>query len=187
MTDKIYIPVIPLQVIQSMSLNDSYILLLDATTAGLQVPVLIGEVEAQALIMACEQRQTRRPLTHNLLNNVLNAYGILLKRVNIDRFEEGIFYSTLYLDDGCVSQQIDSRTSDAIVLALMQQCDIYINAQVLEETGMKPGALVDNMPQKSDTELSLAELEKRLHECEEQEDYEQAALIQQQIDKLQNS
>ena len=185
-----YTQVYPLQISQSMSMSGAYVLVLDAPENGKQVPIIIGEAEAQAIVMAIEQKQARRPLTHNLLNNILEEYLLVLKQVTIDRFEEGIFYSTLYISDGFSEKRIDSRTSDAIVLALLQHCNIMIEKHVLEETSMEPGALENNLPQnrsksQSDT-LTLEQLEELLHECEEKEDYEQAAEIMEKINRMKN-
>lgn len=185
-----YTQVYPLQISQSMSMSGAYVLVLDAPKNGKQVPIIIGEAEAQAIVMAIEQKQARRPLTHNLLNNILEEYLLVLKQVTIDRFEEGIFYSTLYISDGFSEKRIDSRTSDAIVLALLQHCNIMIENRVLEETSMEPGALENNLPQnrsksQSDT-LTLEQLEELLHECEEKEDYEQAAEIMEKINRMKN-
>ncbi len=185
-----YTQVYPLQISQSMSMSGAYVLVLDAPDNGKQVPIIIGEAEAQAIVMAIEQKQARRPLTHNLLNNILEEYLLVLKQVTIDRFEEGIFYSTLYISDGFSEKRIDSRTSDAIVLALLQHCNIMIENRVLEETSMEPGALENNLPQnrsksQSDT-LTLEQLEELLHECEEKEDYEQAAEIMEKINRMKN-
>lgn len=185
-----YTQVYPLQISQSMSMSGAYVLVLDAPENGKQVPIIIGEAEAQAIVMAIEQKQARRPLTHNLLNNILEEYLLVLKQVTIDRFEEGIFYSTLYISDGFSEKRIDSRTSDAIVLALLQHCNIMIENRVLEETSMEPGALGNNLPQnrsksQSDT-LTLEQLEELLHECEEKEDYEQAAEIMEKINRMKN-
>ena len=185
-----YTQVYPLQISQSMSMSGAFVLVLDAPENGKQVPIIIGEAEAQAIVMAIEQKQARRPLTHNLLNNILEEYLLVLKQVTIDRFEEGIFYSTLYISDGFSEKRIDSRTSDAIVLALLQHCNIMIENRVLEETSMEPGALENNLPQnrsksQSDT-LTLEQLEELLHECEEKEDYEQAAEIMEKINRMKN-
>ena len=185
-----YTQVYPLQITQSMSMSGTYVLILDAPESGKQVPIIIGEAEAQAIVMAIEQKQARRPLTHNLLNNILEEYMLVLKQVTIDRFEEGIFYSTLYISDGFSEKRIDSRTSDAIVLALLQHCNIMMESHVLEETSMEPGALENNLPENksqmgSETE-SVEVLEEMLRECEENEDYEQAAEILEKIKKINN-
>ena len=172
-----------------MSMSDSYILVLNAPERGKHVPVLIGEAEAQAIIMAIEQKEARRPLTHNLLNHILEEYMLTLKKVTIDRFDEGIFYSTLYISDGFSEKRIDSRTSDAVVLAIMQHCDILIDLNVLEETSMDPNALTDNLPSQGalPREATVEELEQQLRLCEANEDYEQAAEIMERINQLKNN
>lgn len=183
-----YTRVYPFQISQGMALSDAYVLVLNAPETGKQVPVIIGEAEAQAIVMAIEQRHARRPLTHTLLNNIMEEFMLTLKQVTIDRFEEGIFYSTLYISDGFSEKRIDSRTSDAVVMALIQGCDILMAQNVLEETSMEPGALEDNLPQNKaplpNPEQTLEALEKRLHECEENENYEEAAEIMKRINLL---
>jgi bifunctional DNase/RNase len=186
----VYTQVYPLQISQTMSMTDSYILVLNAPERGKHVPVLIGEAEAQAIIMAIEQKEARRPLTHNLLNHILEEYMLTLKKVTIDRFDEGIFYSTLYISDGFSEKRIDSRTSDAIVLAIMQHCDILIDLNVLEETSMDPNALTDNLPPVGNAAMhqaTLEDLEQQLRECEANEDYEQAAEILERINQLKDN
>jgi len=186
-----YTQVYPCQISQSMAMSDAYVLVLDAPDIHKQVPVIIGEAEAQAIIMAIEQRQARRPLTHQLLNNIMDEYMLVLKQVTIDRFEEGIFFSTLYLSDGFSDKRIDSRTSDAVVLALMQGCPIFMAQSVLNETSMEPGALEDNLPQNkthhANPDDTLDHLETLLRQCEENEDYERAAEIMKRINRLKDS
>lgn len=183
-----YTQVYPLQISQTMSMSDAYVLVLDAPDTGKQVPVIIGEPEAQAIVMAIEQRQARRPLTHQLINNIMEQYMLILKQVTIDRFDEGIFYSTLYISDGFTEKRIDSRTSDAIILALMQGCPIMMAQNVLDETSMEPGALEDNLPrnkaQLPNPDETLDQLETLLRQCEENEDYEQAAEIMKRINRM---
>ena len=183
-----YTQVYPLQISQTMSMSDAYVLVLDAPDTGKQVPVIIGEPEAQAIVMAIEQRQARRPLTHQLINNIMEQYMLILKQVTIDRFDEGIFYSTLYISDGFTEKRIDSRTSDAIVLALMQGCPIMMAQNVLDETSMEPGALEDNLPrnkaQLPNPDETLDQLETLLRQCGDNEDYEQAAEIMKRINRM---
>lgn len=182
-----YTPVYPLQISQTMSMSDSYILVLNAPEKEKHVPVLIGEAEAQAIILAIEQKEARRPLTHNLLKNILDEYMLTLKKVTIDRFDEGIFYSSIYISDGFSEKRIDSRTSDAVVLAIMQHCDILMDLNVLEETSMSPNALTDNLPSgrySNPHDETLEDLEQQLRDCEANEDYEQAAQIMDRINQL---
>ena len=182
-----YTQVYPYQISQTMSMSDSYILVMNAPEQGKHVPILIGEAEAQAIIMAIEQKEARRPLTHNLLKNILDEYMLTLKKVTIDRFDEGIFYSSIYISDGFSEKRIDSRTSDAVVLAIMQHCDILMERNVLEETSMNPNALNDNLPSQNGTTqraTTLEELEQQLRDCEAKEDYEQAAEIMKLINQM---
>ena len=187
---KMFTPVYPLQISQTMSMSGSYILVLNAPENNKHVPVLIGEAEAQAIIMAIEQKEARRPLTHNLLKNILDEYMLTLKKVTIDRFDEGIFYSSIYISDGFSEKRIDSRTSDAVVLAIMQHCDILMDLNVLEETSMNPNALTDNLPSSAYTNPhgeTLEELEQQLRVCEANEDYEQAAEIMERINQMKSN
>ena len=196
-----YIQVYPTQISQSVNVgpDTSYILILTAADpqknecqpGPREVPILIGENEAQAIIMAVEGRRAKRPLTHNLIASIMEEYMLSLKRVTIDRFEEGIFYSTLHISDGFSEKAIDSRTSDAIVLALLQDAEILMNPSVFEETCMEPGALTANLPdakadgQQNELEsLGIEALEALLRECEENEDYERAQEIMNQINAL---
>lgn len=178
----------PLEIRHGMADNDAYILVLAVPEIHKQVPVLIGSGEAQAIVMAKEQLKARRPLTHDLMCHMMQEFMLDLQKVTIDRFEEGIFYSTLHINDGITDHRLDSRTTDAIVLALMQDCPISIDPKVAEETSMEPGALEDNLPENKafadgagDT---LEQLEAQLRECEENEDYERAAEIQRRIERL---
>lgn len=193
------VKVYPTQISQSVNVgpDTSYILVLTAADpqnecqpgpqnecqpGPREVPILIGENEAQAIVMAVEGKRAKRPLTHNLLVDIMEQYMLSLKRVTIDRFEEGIFYSTLHISDGFGEKAIDSRTSDAIVLALLQNAEIFMNPSVFEETCMEPGALTDNLPDaKAGSQRALEAL---LRECEENEDYERAQEIMDQIKAL---
>ena len=166
-----YIQVFAERISQTMSMSDAYILILSAREQRKEVPILIGEAEAQAILLAVEGRSARRPLTHNLLSSILDEYMLNLKRVTIDRFDEGIFYSSMYLYDGFSEKCFD--------------CNVF------EETSMEQGALEGNLPgnhhpvtHPADT---LAALEEMLRECEENEDYEQAAEILKRIEQIKNS
>ena len=95
-----YTQVYPLQISQTMSMSDAYVLVLDAPDTGKQVPVIIGEPEAQAIVMAIEQRQARRPLTHQLINNIMEQYMLILKQVTIENAAEADeIFSMLMGDD----------------------------------------------------------------------------------------
>lgn len=167
-------------------MSDSFILVLNAPQVKKQVPVLIGESEAQAIVLAIEQQQLQRPLTHTLICNIMDEYMLNLKQVSIDRFEEGVFYATLLMTDGFNEKKIDARTSDAVVLALLKQCPIYMDMNVLQETSMDPGALDENIEpnEQADKAELIQQLEEQLRQCEADEDYEQAAEIMKRLEKL---
>lgn len=178
-----YKTVYPIQIKQGMSSEESYLLILLEPMEDKRIPIIIGDNEAQAIIMAHEQAQTKRPTTHMLLRNIMKTFALDLKKVSIDRFEEGVFYATLHLTDGFNERHIDSRTSDAIALALMHGCNVEMDTKVIEETAILTDDMDDGF-HVEDQPLSLEELQQMLAEAEEDEDYELAAQIQQQIENL---
>ena len=101
---------------------------------------------------------------------------------SIDRMADGIFYATLHITDGFNSRSFDSRPSDAISLALLSDCPILMDDNVIEETGVT----IPNANQNPETPNSIHQLEEQLRRCEESEEYERAAEIQQQIENLKN-
>ena len=178
--------VIPLTLQHGMSQSDSYILMLCEPTGGIQIPIFIGAHEAQGILLAKENVTTRRPMTHELIVQIMNDYQLTLKEVTIDKVSEGIFYSTLHMTDGFNTKNFDSRTSDAITLALLCGCPIMAAEEVLEETGVK----MDNptfSPTPATPDEELTNLEQELRACEEKEEYERAAEIQQKIEELKNN
>ena len=174
--------VFPLTIQSGMSQSDSYILMLGEAGTGVQIPIFIGGYEAQSILLAQEGVDTRRPLTHRLMSNLMDEYALTLQQVTIDRVSEGIFYATLHVSDGFNTKQLDSRTSDAIVLALLKGCPILVAEQVIEETGVKSSEVGGRRSKTS--AQTLEALEAELRRCEEREDYERAAEIQRQIEKL---
>ena len=176
--------VFPLTIQSGMSQSGSYILMLCEPESGMQVPIFIGAHEAQGILLAKEEVKTRRPMTHELMMSVMNEYGLTLKEVSIDRVSEGIFYATLHMSDGFNSRTFDSRSTDAITLALLSDCPIMMAENVLEETGVKMKN--EKLGVKNPADANIEELEDELRRCEEKEEYERAAEIQKQIEKLRN-
>lgn len=184
-----YTEVFPMEILQGVSESNSYILIISSPENGKEIPILIGDYEAQAIIMAQEGISARRPMTHELFGKMMEEFGLTLKKITIDKFEEGIFYATLHLSDGFNEKKIDSRTTDAVVLALLNRCPILMETSVINEAGVEPNALLNNSPsQKShiQQEETLEELEVLLKQYEEEEAYEKAAEIQRRIDQLTN-
>ena len=172
--------VFPLTIQSGMSQSGSYILMLCEPESGVQVPIFIGAHEAQGILLAKEEVKTRRPMTHELMMKVMEEYGLTLKEVSIDRVSEGIFYATLHMTDGFNSRTFDSRSSDAITLALLSDCPIMMAESVIEETGV----MMEGERSKVKGENSIEELEEELKRCEASEEYERAAEIQKRIDSL---
>ena len=160
-----------------MSQSGSFVLMLCELDGDRQIPIVIGAAEAQAILLAKEAVETRRPLTHETMVKVMKQFGLTLKRVTIDRVVDGIFYATLHISDGFNTQQTDSRTTDAVTLALLSEAPIYVDDKVLDECAVRVSDTEDHEP-------AIDELEAALRFCEETEDYERAAEIQQQIEQL---
>ena len=174
--------IFPISIQSGMSQSGSYILMLLEPESGRQIPLFIGQHEANGILIAKEGVATRRPLTHELMLNALNAYGISVDHVTIDRVLDGVFYATLHLIGPDGEQSLDSRPTDAITLALMTNTPIFAADEVVEETGLQSDKVTELQSDK-ETE-SIERLEEELRRCEENEEYERAAEIQEKIEKL---
>ena len=179
-----YKKVYPTEVLQGFTDTAMFVLMLYDPMGDRKVPVMIGEHEAEMIILEQERQQAKRPMTYQLILSILDAFALTLKLVRIDRFEEGIFYATLKVSDGFNDKEIDARASDAVVLALHQSVDIEMAEQVLEETGFTPKDNDIELGTHLSGEKSIEELEEELRICEENEDYEQADEIMKKIAKL---
>ncbi|MCL6533499.1 MAG: bifunctional nuclease family protein [Armatimonadetes bacterium] len=102
---------------------------------GRTVPIVIGPFEAHAIVMALNDEVPQRPLTHDLMRNILMRLGVSVDRVVIDDLWQGTFYAKIYLLHGDEEIEIDSRPSDAIALALRFRAPIYMVESVLEAEG----------------------------------------------------
>lgn len=171
--------------------SHNYAVVLDEVDGTRRLPIVIGSFEAQAIAVAMERMSPSRPLTHDLFKNVLEAFEINLQEVIVNNLVDGIFYAKLIcLHEGEVVE-IDSRTSDAIAMAVRFGCPIYTYEFILEAAGIpleeseteekeevkKPrkGAGFD--------QYSLDELEVMLNDVLESENYEKAAKIRDEINK----
>ncbi|MCC8143657.1 MAG: bifunctional nuclease family protein [Tannerellaceae bacterium] len=113
-----------------------YTLILAEEEGIRRIPIIVGTSEAQSIAIALERILPPRPLTHDLFTSFAQAYGTRLREVFIYKFEDGVFYSELFFDDGTNQVRLDSRTSDAIAIALRTNCDIYTTPQIVEECGL---------------------------------------------------
>ena len=177
----------------SITQTHSYAVVMGEVNGLRRLPIVIGGFEAQAIAVALEKMQPSRPLTHDLMKNFMSAFNVDLIEIIISDLQEGIFYSKLV----CVSEhdtvEIDSRTSDALALAVRFGCPIYTYENILdsagilmEDTGKKKKGAVETTPSSSVSRddlrsMSLEELNNLLGEVLEQEDYIRAISIRDEI------
>ncbi len=182
----------------SQSQSGAYALFLGVVGEEKRLPIIIGGFEAQAIAIFLEKMKPQRPLTHDLFKNFATNFGVRLKEVVINKFEEGIFYSKLVCEKDGKIVEIDSRTSDAVALALRFGCSIYANAAIIDEAGIVIEES-DTEPEPENEELSeelhkeplpsdfayedflMEELEEMLRKAIEEENYEEASRIRDEI------
>ena len=176
----------------SITQTHSYAVVLGEVNGLRRLPIVIGGFEAQAIAVALERMQPSRPLTHDLLKNFMNAFNVDLQEIIINDLQEGIFYSKLVCSTDNDTVEIDSRTSDAVALAVRFGCPIYTYDNILDSAGI---LMEDDEKKKKTTsvsqtdqgtrddlqKLSLPELETLLTEVLEQEDYIKAIAIRDEI------
>lgn len=176
----------------SHSQSAAYALILDEKEGNRRLPIIVGGLEAQAIAIEVEKMKPARPLTHDLFKSFSEVFNIKVIEVIINKFHEGIFYSVLVCSDGKKEIEIDSRTSDAVAIALRFNCPIYTYEHVMASAGIimdisEEGEIKEPETFKSVdnplSKLNLIELEKALQEAIEKEDYEKASLIRDEIKK----
>lgn len=180
----------------SITQTHSYAVVLGEVNGMRRLPIVIGGFEAQAIAVALEHMQPSRPLTHDLMKNFMNAFNVELMEIVINDLQEGIFYSKLVCINEHDTIEIDSRTSDALALAVRFGCPIYTFDNILESAGI---LMEDNGKKKGDVaieqtvstssgkeslnSLSVDELQTLLTEVLEQEDYLRAISIRDEMNK----
>ena len=116
--------------------SGAYALILAEEQGSRRIPIIVGTSEAQSIAIALEHITPPRPLTHDLFASFTQAYGVRLCEVFIYKFEDGVFYSELLFNDGTSEVRLDSRTSDAIAIALRVKCDIFTTPEIVSECGV---------------------------------------------------
>jgi len=190
----------------SQSQSNAYALLLGEEGGPRRLPIVIGSFEAQSIAIALEKElMPPRPLTHDLFTSMALSFNIYLKEVMIHKLKEGIFYSYLVCEQEGVIKQIDSRTSDAVALALRFNCPIYTYETILDQAGVILDKEIPLNPPQLETTIELTTesskeqatkpkdssyarlsetaLTKRLNQALEKEDYELAALIRDELNR----
>jgi Uncharacterized conserved protein len=145
-----------------------------------RIPIVVGAAEAQSIAVNLEQIMPSRPLTHDLFVSMFHVYGIELKGVTIYSFKDGVFASFLHLSNGTVTVDIDSRTSDAIAIALRSSAPIYTTPEVMKLTSYEWRRDGDYKPQRRVRleDLPVEKLEQRMQRYIAKEEYEKAARVQ---------
>lgn len=177
----------------SISQSHNYAVVLGEMEGTRKLPIVIGSFEAQAIAVAMEKMNPNRPLTHDLFKNALDTFDIEIKEVVINNLLDGIFYARLVCARNGETVEIDSRTSDAIAMAVRANCPIYTFDFILESAGViledsEEKQVTASNPRKersgtSFNQYSLEALNKMLEEVLAEEDYEKAAKIRDEINK----
>ncbi|MGE5364696.1 MAG: bifunctional nuclease domain-containing protein [Bacteroidota bacterium] len=186
------------------SAGGAYAILLKEIYGQRRLPIIIGAFEAQAIALEIEGIKPPRPLTHDLLKNIIDNLGASVQEIFIDELRENTFYAKIILDVSSLTNDIDSRPSDAIALAVRTQAPIYVSEEVMVQAGFIPNeeeiseeetdemsAALDEDQEKEEKpaispskESKLAALQNQLRESLENEDYERAARIRDEIKKI---
>ena len=173
--------------------NGAYALLLNEKNGNRKLPIVIGGFEAQSIAVALESEiRPPRPLTHDLFKNFSDCFEIKIKQVIIHKIVDGVFFSSLICVRDKIEEIIDSRTSDAIALAIRFDSPIFTYESVLEKAGIelkvedlkKSNKAVNKAGEKIDyRKLSINQLDKAISIAVKNEDYELAAHLRDEINK----
>ena len=191
----------------SQTQNGAYALILNEVDGDRKLPIVIGAFEAQSIAIALEKEiKPPRPLTHDLFKNFADRFDIAVRQVIIHKLVDGVFYSSIICERDKIEEIIDARTSDAIALALRFNAPIFTYKNILDKAGiyLKANPSDDDKNQDMDdvlsnpetfgmeesntagsaySKMSLSELHELLQGAVQNEDYEKAAKIRDEISK----
>jgi len=177
----------------SQSQSGAYALILGVSGENRRLPIIIGGFEAQAIAIELEKMKPTRPLTHDLLKSFATHFNIRINEVIINKFENGIFYSKLVCEADGQFTEIDSRTSDAVALAIRFNCPIYTYKNIVDEAGITMDDETGTKVQTAHAEGShieggfedylLDELKEMLEKAIANENFEEASSLRDEIKK----
>ncbi|MBM4159036.1 MAG: hypothetical protein FJ216_09720 [Ignavibacteria bacterium] len=181
-----------------------YAILLKEIDGDRRLPIIIGEFEAQAIALELQGEKPHRPLTHDLIKQVLQILGYNIEAIFITELKDSTFYAKIRLDDNTI-EDIDSRPSDAIALALKFGAPIYVSIEIMDEIAFTPKQSdketsesipeaerkekdyelrKDDKPSEQTKEKKISQLKILLEEAVKKEDYERAAILRDELKKL---
>jgi bifunctional DNase/RNase len=179
----------------SQTQSGAYALILIEENGERRIPIIIGGFEAQAIVIKLENLEPPRPLTHDLFKQFADEFNITVSEVMIYKLEEGVFFSKLVCNNGKKEYSIDSRTSDAVAIALRFGCPIFITEEILEKAGITVNPTETELSAVNETDNLFEsesnkydsykdeELYKMIDEAVKTEDYERAAAIRDEIER----
>lgn len=177
--------------------TDAYALLLTEAEGDKTIPVIVGQAEAQSILVALKHVEMPRPLAHDMFISSLKAFGIRIENVMIYKFDRGIFYSEICMRDTYNDDRevvIDSRTSDAVALAMRCHAPIFASTEVVEATGVVLEQFKKDESDSDDDDVdvdvvelplerySIEELSRMMQKCADNENYERALEIKKVIE-----
>ena len=179
----------------SESQTGAYVLILGDKHSRRRLPIVIGSAEAESIAVGIEKHKNGRPHTHDLFLRFANEFNIEIKEVVINRFREGVYYAMLVCKQGDNLTMIDARPSDAIAIAVRSDCGIYAYETVMDEASIIMDDMEETPSEETDSDdyinkekgetqlalLTLHELEDLLQDAIDNEDYQRAAQIRDEI------
>ncbi len=164
--------------------------------SDLAVPIFIGQLETQAILIGMGKVEVPRPLTHDLALSLIRSLGAEIERIEINDLREGTFYARLVLLAGDREVVVDSRPSDAIGIAVRAGCPVFIAETVVDEAGISvnlvsgqagaPGEEAPSLPALASVEGRRAKLRDELEAAIADEDYERAAIVRDKLKELED-
>jgi len=182
----------------SVTQSHNYAVVLGEIEGKRRLPIVIGSFEAQAIAVAMENMTPNRPLTHDLFKNAFDGFNIEVKEIVINNLLDGIFYAQLVCEGPLGTVEVDSRTSDAIAMAVRYGCPIYTYEFIMENAGVvledQGGSISEGTAKDQSTEsrvqdpdsyesYTVSALNKMLEDVLNEEDYEKAAKIRDELNR----
>lgn len=170
--------------------TNAYALIMKEVDGERRLPIIIGGFEAQAIALEMEGVLPPRPMTHDLIKNLIDKFGANLSEVHINDLNDGTFYAKLLFDS--LGIEVDARPSDAVAIAIRCNAPIFVNDNILDETGIVPQEEAPNEPETSDEFMKSAEkpkskveqLQIQLDKAVNDENYEKAAEIRDELKRI---